>query len=120
MKHGSVNVESLFELVTRYPTKTMTRSPFSLKSAHLLMWSSPLLLIILVFTLTATSAPRVARLRRPTLFDVTGHHAGPELDDVHVPTTSVSTPVIVAAKTAATTTTILEEYVVTPTTASRA
>ena len=35
----------------------MPRTPFSLKSAHLLMWSSPILLLILVFTLTSASSP---------------------------------------------------------------
>ena len=36
----------------------MPRTTFSLKSAHLLMWSSPILLLILVFTLTSASGPR--------------------------------------------------------------
>lgn len=31
----------------------MARRPFTLRSTHLLMWSSPLLLLVLVFTLTA-------------------------------------------------------------------
>src|SRR5271170_7741838 len=75
----------------------MSRSPFSLKSAHLLMWSSPLLLLVLVFTLTASSpsAPEVS-LRPPsstspatTLIPNT---------TTTTSTTKTSTPVIVTAK----------------------
>jgi hypothetical protein len=36
----------------------MARAPFSLKSTHLLMWSSPILLVVLVFTLTSATSPK--------------------------------------------------------------
>jgi hypothetical protein len=37
----------------------MARAHFSLKSTHLLMWSSPILLVVLVFTLTSAAKPNV-------------------------------------------------------------
>jgi hypothetical protein len=43
--------------------KTMARKLSSLQSAHLVMWSSPLLLVVLVFTLTTTPSPST----RPSL-----------------------------------------------------
>ena len=43
------------------------RMPHSLKSTHWLTWSSPLLLLVLVFTLTASSSPpRVTAIRSIT------------------------------------------------------
>src|SRR5665213_908869 len=41
----------------RYRLIAVARKHFSLRSAHLVMWSSPLLLLVLLFTLTATSKP---------------------------------------------------------------
>ena len=84
----------------------MPRSPFSLKSAHLLMWSSPLLLVILVITLTSTSAPRApeASSRPPS-------STSPVTTLVPTTTTSYatkpSTKVIEAAKTNVTTTLVV-------------
>ena len=40
-----------------YRLIAVARKHFSLRSAHLVMWSSPLLLLVLLFTLTATSKP---------------------------------------------------------------
>src|SRR5674476_503294 len=40
-----------------YRLMAVARKHFSLRSAHLVMWSSPLLLLVLLFTLTATSKP---------------------------------------------------------------
>ena len=40
----------------QYPARTNMRRPHSLKSAHWVMWSSPILLLVLVFTLTASSS----------------------------------------------------------------
>ncbi len=81
----------------------MSRTPFSLKSAHLLMWSSPILLLVLVFTLTATSPRGHAASSPPP------SSTSPVTTQVPVSTTSTiatstpSTPVIVAAKTTKTT-----------------
>jgi len=44
----------------------MVRTLPSIKSSHLVMWSSPVLLLVLVFTLTSTSSPaRPRALARP-------------------------------------------------------
>jgi len=45
----------------------MTRPPTTLRSAHLLMWSSPLLLVVLAFTLTTGTS-------RPTSQTPAQHH----------------------------------------------
>src|SRR5665213_1754458 len=80
----------------------MTRSPFSLKSAHLLMWSSPLLLIILVFTLTTGSTPRVpAASSRPPSSTSPVTTQVPNSTTSTIPTTRASAPVIVTAKATA-------------------
>src|SRR5665213_15684 len=80
----------------------MTRSPFSLKSAHLLMWSSPLLLIILVFTLTTGSTPRVpAASSRPPSSTSPVTTQVPNSTTSTIPTTRASVPVIVTAKATA-------------------
>src|ERR1700691_5756756 len=44
---------------------TMARKLSSLRSAHLLMWSSPLLLVVLVFTLTSSTSPRTTQTLNP-------------------------------------------------------
>ncbi|MGA2969910.1 MAG: hypothetical protein ABSE75_08900 [Acidimicrobiales bacterium] len=69
----------------------MARKLSSLRSAHLLMWSSPLLLVVLVFTLTSSASPRTTQaLNRP-------------------PTTTSTVPIVVPASptTSTTTTTLL-------------
>ena len=46
----------------------MARAHFSLKSTHLIMWSSPILLVVLVFTLTSAAPPNdpAASSHRPS------------------------------------------------------
>src|SRR5471030_661800 len=56
----------------------MTRNLSSLRGAHLVMWSSPLLLVVLVFTLTSTSSPLASPMTK-------GHQT--------VATTTTSTPI---------------------------
>src|ERR1700722_714944 len=78
------------------------RSPFSLKSAHLLMWSSPLLLLVLVFTLTSTSAPSAPVASSPPPSS-TSPITTLVPSSTTTPTTKATTPVIVIAKTTETT-----------------
>src|ERR1039458_7786469 len=93
----------------------MPRSPFSLKSAHLLMWSSPLLLLVLVFTLTATSTPRVPVASSPPPSS-TSPVTTPVPTKVPKTTTSTiaprtrSTPVIVTANTPPTTSSVAKSF----------
>jgi hypothetical protein len=75
----------------------MARKLSSLRSAHLLMWSSPLLLVVLVFTLTSNTSPRTTQtLNRP------------------LTTTTTSTPTVMPTSpttttTITTTTTLLQK-----------
>jgi len=82
------------------------RSPFSLKSAHLLMWSSPLLLLVLVFTLTLGSAPNA-----PVASSPPPSSTSPVTTVIPSTTTTFATratiPTIVVAKTTETTRTTL-------------
>jgi hypothetical protein len=80
----------------RYRLIAVARKHFSLRSAHLVMWSSPLLLLVLLFTLTATSKPstRLVIVHEPSTVSSTS------------PTTT-TTPAVVGSttSTAPTTTT---------------
>src|SRR5580698_2502979 len=84
----------------------MSPTPFSLKSAHLLMWSSPLLLLVLVFTLTASTPRGPAASSRPP------SSTSPVTTPVSATTTTTpetttsSSPVIVTAKTTRTTSSV--------------
>jgi hypothetical protein len=73
----------------------VARKHFSLRSAHLVMWSSPLLLLVLLFTLTATSNPstRLVIVHEPSTVSSTS------------PTTTTTTVVGSTTSTAPTTTT---------------
>jgi hypothetical protein len=89
----------------------MPRSPFSLKSAHLLMWSSPLLLLILVFTLTSAAAPRAPEVSSPppsSTSPVTTQV--PNTTTTSLATTTTSTKVIVAAKTSVTSSSVVNSF----------
>jgi hypothetical protein len=82
----------------------MPRSPFSLKSAHLLMWSSPLLLLILVFTLTSPPAPRAPEVSSPPPSSTSPVSTQvPNTTTTSLATTTPSAKVKVAAKTTVTT-----------------
>src|ERR1700689_2033868 len=65
---------------------TMARKLSSLRSAHLLMWSSPLLLVVLVFTLTSNTSPPTAQTLNPP------------------PTTTTTTPIVTPTSPTTTTT----------------
>src|ERR1700686_759711 len=92
----------------------MPRSPFSLKSAHLLMWSSPLLLLVLVFTLTATSTPRAHVASSPppssTSPVTTLLPTKVPVTTTSIATTTRPTPVIVTANTPPTTWSVAKSY----------
>ena len=70
----------------------MVSRRFSFRSAHLLMWSSPLLLLVLVFTLTG-STPSVAKQRPDTVSTpVTTIRPTTSTKRAPVTTTSTTTP----------------------------
>ena len=70
----------------------MARKLSSLRSAHLLMWSSPLLLVVLVFTLTSHASPRTTQTLN------------------HLSTTTSTMPIVVpTSPTTTTTTTLLQK-----------
>src|SRR5664280_769348 len=93
-----------------YRLIAVARNHFSLRSAHLVMWSSPLLLLVLLFTLTATSKPstRLVIVHEPSTVSSTS------------PTTMPSTVVSSTTTTAPTTTTtpVRPTTPTTPTTAT--
>src|ERR1019366_7724550 len=69
---------------------TMARKLSSLRSAHLVMWSSPLLLVVLVFTLTTTSSPP----NRPSLsLHLSTTTSTPTSTTLATPTTTTTAPV---------------------------
>ena len=78
-----------------YRLMAVARKHFSLRSAHLVMWSSPLLLLVLLFTLTATSKPstRLVIVHEPSTVSSTS------------PTTTTAAVVGSTTSTAPTTTT---------------
>jgi hypothetical protein len=67
---------------------TMARKLSSLRSAHLVMWSSPLLLVVLVFTLTTTSSPPTRQSLRPQHSSTTSTST-----TVATPSTTTTAPV---------------------------
>src|ERR1019366_3082223 len=77
----------------------VARKHFSIRSAHLVMWSSPLLLLVLLFTLTATSKPstRLVIVHEPSTVSSTS------------PTTTTLAVVGSTTSTAPTTTTMTNE-----------
>lgn len=70
----------------------MASHRYSFRSAHLVMWSSPLLLLVLVFTLTNSTKTPAA---------TTAHHPSPDQTSTSAPPATTST---VAASTTTTTT----------------
>src|ERR1700691_4481367 len=63
------------------------RLPHSLKSTHWVMWSSPVLLLVLVFTLTASSSSTPPR--HLDSLTVTSLHTAPRANTSSPPTTTV-------------------------------
>jgi len=82
MKHRSKNVESLFELLTATLRNNVALTLFAEERPSLdVVESAPADRAGLTLSASSTRAPR--GFVAPTLFDVTGQHPSPELDDVH-------------------------------------
>jgi hypothetical protein len=98
------------QLQHHYRLLAVARKHFSLRSAHLVMWSSPLLLLVLLFTLTATSKTptRLVIVHEPSTVSSTS----PTTTTVVSSTTTSSAPMAVTTTTMAdrsTTTTMSNE-----------
>src|ERR1035437_144804 len=92
----------------RYRLIAVARKHFSLRSAHLVMWSSPLLLLVLLFTLTATSKPstRLVIVHEPsTVFSTSPTTTTPAV----VGSTTSTAPTTTTSVVRSTTTTITNE-----------
>ena len=74
-----MNVPRKSAYLLRYPRRTNMRRLHALKSTHWVMWSSPVLLLVLVFTLTASSGSTPPR-----------HSAPPQRSRANATTTSTS------------------------------
>ncbi|MFZ1062018.1 MAG: hypothetical protein WAN30_00920 [Acidimicrobiales bacterium] len=80
----------------------MTKSRFTLRGAHLLMWSSPLLLLVLVFTLTSSGTTPAAHRR--------ANDARASKISITASTTTTSAPTPTSAPSTTTTLTIGAPY----------
>lgn len=92
-----------------YRLIAVARNHFSLRSAHLVMWSSPLLLLVLLFTLTATSKPstRLVIVHEPSTVSSTSPTTTPST--VVTSTTTSTTPTTTTTPVRPTTTTVITE-----------
>ncbi|MFI5035928.1 MAG: hypothetical protein ACHQFZ_06965 [Acidimicrobiales bacterium] len=70
----------------------MARSPHSLPGAHVLAWSSPLLLLVLLFTVSARTTPSPGPPTSPTESVTTTSTNRPPTTTVPRPTTTVPKP----------------------------
>jgi len=87
----------------------MVSHRYSFRSAHLVMWSSPLLLLVLVFTLTNST-------KAPASIAAINHHSTTRSSTVGAPTTSAPAP---TTSTPAPTTSTVTRSTVTRSTVTR-